>query len=57
MSVGFSYLVQLQKEKYQFQKITLYMFGIFLKTLKQALVCYKLDQEQTMFSAALALIT
>ena len=29
------------------------MFDIFLKTLKQALVCYKLDKEQTKFSAAL----
>ena len=32
------------------------MFGIFLKTLEQALVCYKLDKEQTTFSATLALI-
>ena len=34
-----------------------YIFGIFLKTLEQALVCYKLDKEQTKFSAALVLIT
>jgi len=33
-----------------------YMFGIFLKTLGQVLICYKLDQEQAEFSAALALM-
>ena len=30
-----------------------FMFGIFLKTLGQVLVCYKLNQDQTQFSAAL----
>jgi hypothetical protein len=35
-----------------------YIFGIFLKTLEQALVYYKLDNKQTKFSAAfLVLIT
>ena len=33
-----------------------YMFGIFLKTLGQVLVCYKLNQDQTQFSAALMLL-
>jgi hypothetical protein len=33
-----------------------YMFGIFLKTLGQVLVCYKLNQDQTQFSAALMTI-
>ena len=32
------------------------MFGIFLKTLRQVLVCYKLDQDQAGFSAGLALV-
>ena len=30
-----------------------YLFGIFLKTLGQVLVCYKLNQDQTQFSAAM----
>ena len=35
-----------------------YMTGVFLKTLEQVLVCYKLDKDQTQFSAAaLSLIT
>jgi hypothetical protein len=33
-----------------------YMFSIFLKTLGQVLVCYKLDQDQAGFSAGLALV-
>lgn len=32
-----------------------YMVGIFLKTLGQVLLCYKLDQDQAVFSAVLAL--
>lgn len=33
-----------------------YMFGIFLKTVGQALVCYKLDQGQAQFSTFCALV-
>ena len=32
------------------------MFGIFLKTHGQVLVCYKLDQDQAGFTAGLALV-
>ena len=32
-----------------------YMFGFFLMTLGQVLVCYKHNQDQTQFSAALML--